>query len=139
MLWAGHGGAAAALRQEPGMLLGPMVEAVGSHPAAHHVTPAPGAVPGDEGPLVHGEGAVVSGEVQREVVGREAILQVVEGGVRVLEACRGGWVSGGKIRAAGHSQRAQGRRLSSKQRRSIEVEGERSEGHSQRAKGEVVE
>lgn len=93
------------------MLLRPVMEAAGSHPAARHVTPAPGAVSGDEGALVHGEGAVVSGEVQREVVGREAVLQVVEGGVRVLEACRGGWVSGGKIRAAGHSQRAHGRRL----------------------------
>lgn len=112
MLGAGQGGAAATLSQEPRVLLSPVVEAAGSHPASpRHVSPAPGTVSGDEGALVHGQGAVVSGEVQREVVGREAVLQVIEGGVRILEACRGRWVSGGKIRAAGHSQRARERRL----------------------------
>lgn len=121
MLGAGHGGgAAAALRQEPRVLLRPVVEAAGPHPSTtRQVAPTPaGAAASDEGPLlVHGESAVVSGEVQWEVVGRQAVLQVVERGVRILEACRGVWVSGGKVWAAGLSQRAGERRLWSRRRK----------------------
>lgn len=112
MLGAVERGAAAALGEEPWMLLRPVVKATGSHPAtSRHVTPTSSAVSGDEGALVHGQGAVVSGEVQWEVLGRQAVLQVVEGGVRILEACRGGWVSGGKGLGRGTQPASQGREV----------------------------
>lgn len=108
MLGAGHGGATPALGHETRMLLSSMMETTCSHPSnTRYVTPAPAAASsGDERPLLHGQSAVMSGEVQWVVVGRHAVLEVVEGGVRILEACRGAWVSGEKVCAAGQSQRA---------------------------------
>ncbi|MPC82287.1 hypothetical protein E2C01_076944 [Portunus trituberculatus] len=91
MLGAGQGRAASTLGQEGWALLRPVMKTAGPHTSRFGSQPPAGR---QEGPLVHGQRAVVPGHVQREVVGGEAVLEVVEGSVRILEPCRGSWVSG---------------------------------------------
>ena len=91
MLGAGQGRAASTLGQEGWALLRPMMKTASPHSSRFASQPPASR---QEGPLVHGQRAVVPGYVQRKVVGGQAVLEVVEGGVRVLEACRGSWVSG---------------------------------------------